>query len=268
VVTTTLHSVVLGRDVALHVWLPPGYEQPADSEKKYPVIYLFDGTNLFDAAGDAKEKMHLDASLDRLVSEGSLRPIIVVGIEQPNDSAARAEEYKVMRDPYVAPDGPEPHGARLPDFLRAEVMPKIAGMFRVSSEASQTGIGGLSYGGAAALYVLMHCPTTFGLAVIESPSLQLGNGQLLRDSVYLLGCGERVAIGIGTAEITASDKVPRTPELNRGWVRACETLAANLQAAYAPAQVRLEIDPDASHDFTAWARRFPRDLVFLFGAKS
>jgi enterochelin esterase-like enzyme len=265
VVTTTLHSIVLGRDVGLEVWLPPGYDAAENAARKYPVMYLFDGNGLFDAAGDAKEKMHLDASLDRLVADGALRPIVVVGIEQPKDPNARAEEYKVCRDPLLAPGGSEPHGSRLPEFLVAEVLPKIAASYRVSGERELTGIGGLSYGGAAALYLLMRWPTTFGLAIIESPSLHLGNGQLVRDSEHLFECGERVAIGIGTAEVEPGAVGPRTDDVNRGWVHACEAIAANLRAAYVPPDVHLEIEPGAGHKPDAWARRFPRDLVFVFG---
>lgn len=271
IVTTTLHSVVLGRDVALHVWLPPGYDAPANAQTKYPVMYLFDGKDVFDAVGDGKEKVHLDVALDRMVGDGTLRPVVVVAMEQLLDYVARAREYAVYRDVFNAPDGPEPHGQRLPDFIRGEVMPKIAAAFRVSAESTQTGIGGYSYGGAAALYLLMRCPMTFGLGSLESPSLQLGNGQLLRDTVYLASGGNRVAIGVGTKELGEDEDTVsfgRTKrEYNRGWVRSCETLAANLRAAFVPPEVRLEIEDNAGHNTASWGRRLPGDLVFLFGAK-
>lgn len=193
IVTTTLQSVGLGRDVALHVWLPPGYDAPANAETKYPVMYLFDGKDVFDAVGDGKEKVHLDAALDRMVSDGTLRPIVVVAMEQPPDYPSRRDEYTVYRDVFMAPDGPEPHGRLLPDFIRGEVMPKIAAAFHISAEPTETGIGGYSYGGIAALYLLMRCPTTFGLGSLESPSLQLGNFQLVRDSAMMARVDAAVA---------------------------------------------------------------------------
>ena len=272
IVTTTVHSVVLGRDVALHAWLPPGYDAAANAETKYPVIYLFDGTKVFDAAGDSKEKKaHLDVALERMVGEGTLRPIVVVAIEQLVDYPARRDEYTVYRDMFLAPDGAEPHGQRLAEFMLGEVLPKITSAFRVSRERAQMGIGGMSYGGTAALYLLMRCPMTFGLGSIQSPSLQIGNGQLLRDSVHLFFCGNRVAIGVGTRECgTDEDSMIagwKKGEFNRAFVRNCEILAANLREGVSPPVVQLEVEEGGEHNVEALARRLPKDLVFLFGTK-
>ncbi len=270
VANVALHSAILGRDVPLHVWLPPGYDEPANAGKKYPVMYLLDGKKMFDAVTDVKSELHLDASLDRLSAEGKLPPIVVVGIEQSDNDGTRRDEYTPYRDVFLASDGFETHGQRLPDFLVTEVLPKIGAAFRVSENWRERGIGGLSYSGAASLYVLMRLPTVFGLAVIESPSLQVGNGQLLRDTMFLTSAGVRVAIGVGTREAGPKESERLNGDglligdCNRWFVRSCETLATNLRALAIPPEVQLVVEEGAQHKAEAWARRIPQDLVFLF----
>lgn len=271
VVALTLHSVVLGRDVPLHVWLPPGYDDAASAATKYPVMYMLDGAEMFDAVAGEKKSMHLDATLERLTTEGKIGPIIVVAIDQPTTPEERGREYIPYRDPYNAPDGVAPHGNLLPEFLIAEVLPKISAGFRVTDDAGKTGIGGLSYSGAAALYVLIQRPAMFGLALIESPSLQVGNGQLLRDTINLTGAGRRVAIGVGTRELGQNeDELAfgfRKGDINRAAVHMNEILAAHLRAAAVPPEVQLTIEEGAEHKGEAWAGRYAKDFVFLFGKR-
>src|SRR5690606_289691 len=77
----------------LLVYLPPGYH---DSGRRYPVFYMHDGQNLFDArTGFGGQEWEVDETLDRLSAEGL--SAIVVGL--PNAGAARLSEYNPF--PYV-----------------------------------------------------------------------------------------------------------------------------------------------------------------------
>jgi hypothetical protein len=82
-----------------------------------------------------------------------------------------------------------------------EASPFIAANFRVTSNPRETGIGGTSLGGVAALYVLLNRPDRFGIGLLESPTLPLGNGQMLRDTTFLARGPDRVYIGVGTTEL-------------------------------------------------------------------
>lgn len=267
VANLSLHSVILGRDVPLHVWLPPGYDDPADAATKYPVMYMFDGAGMFDAVAGEKS-MHLDTALERLTVEGQLKPVIVVAIDQL-PKPERGREYMPYPDEWFQPDRRLVDGGRLPEFLVTELLPMISATFRVTGDSQETGIGGLSYSGAAALYALIHCPAKFGLAILESPSLQVGNGQLLRDTVNLVAAGRRVAIGVGTRELGQDEDTithgSRKGDVNRAAVHWSEILAANLRGAIMPPAVLLTVEEGAQHKNEAWARRFPKDFVFLFG---
>jgi enterochelin esterase-like enzyme len=119
--------------------------------------------------------------------------MIVVGIDSTHH---RDYQYSPYPSSVTNPDAPEPIGKRLPRFFAAEVIPFVSARYRVSDEAAHTGIGGVSLGGAAALYLALNRPDLFGLALLQSPSLLLGNGQFLRDTSSLVRGPDRVAIAL------------------------------------------------------------------------
>ena len=99
--------------------------------------------------------------------------------------------------------------------------------------------------------------------IIESPSLFVGNGRLLRDSVSLTNAPSRIALGIGTAE-SLDSWFPNAATLNAGWVRMMHSLADNLRAtAYSPTQVQLTIAEGAHHSNVEFGKRFAAGLLFI-----
>lgn len=271
--TTRFRSALLGRDVALNVWLPADYSRSADTQQKYAVMYLLDGSAAFAAsAKQGKPSLQLEAALDQLIRDKKIEPVIVVAVEENPQSDSRRMEYIPYRDLLRSPDGFEPNGKHLPQFLVAEVMPRIAAAYRVSGDPRKVGIGGFSYGAVAALEVLLQRPELFQLAILESPSLQVGNGQVLRDTANLVASGRRIAIGMGTREAGPNEgqrlKGYNVGELNAGLVRSVKLLADNLRGAAVPAEVQLVVEEGAEHNVTAWARRLPNDLLFLFAPEA
>jgi enterochelin esterase-like enzyme len=207
--------------------------------------------------------MNLTDALVRLVASGRIEPLIIVAVDEFPEDGGRRDEYLPYRDAIMAPGSPEPRGKVFPEFLVGELLPYVSGRYRVSGDPRKTAIGGLSYSGIAALYALINRPATFQLALIESPSLQSGNGQLLRDTEHLVLAGRKVAVGIGTMEGGKS----ADPALNKLGVQVVGALVANLKSAYIPPEVRFTVDEGASHEASAWVRRIPDDLVFLFGTE-
>src|SRR5580693_7565585 len=66
----------------LRVWLPPGYDDAQNASRTYPVFYLNDGQNLFEAiSAFGGVEWGVDETADRLIRQGAVPPMIVVGID-------------------------------------------------------------------------------------------------------------------------------------------------------------------------------------------
>jgi enterochelin esterase-like enzyme len=266
-----LQSKTYGASVTLRVWLPPGYGDTTNSDRKYPALYLFDGQNAFDecTAFHGEHELRIDETVTRLIAEHKIPPILVIGIDS---SARRNFEYSPYRDPISDPRAPEPIGNQLPSFLADEVLPFILSRYRATNDPTQTGIGGTSLGASAALYVALHRPDLFRLALIESPNLLLGNGQLLRETEFIVRAPDRIALGVGAEEV----HFPKIEEYlaplglaesdtDPGTVKMVEALASNLRGAYFKhPEIMLVIQPGANHSSQFWAQRIPDAIEFLY----
>ncbi len=263
--TFPLASDIFHNTRMLRVWLPPGF----DPLRKYPVLYILDGASAFDACTAFKhEEMRADETLTELIASGRIPPIIAVGVDNGSDAtgnvddgALRAREFLPFADP-TYPKSLVPLGAAFPTFLEKEVMPAIAARYPVGIGPDHTALWGASYGGVAALYVLLGRPDLFGAGIVESPALQVGNGQLLRDTTSLVIAPARLAIGVGTAEVT---DVPDATAVNKQIVRAVQQLVQNLKAAFVSGRVQLTVTPNGRHDTPTFGRRFQAGLLFLYG---
>jgi len=259
--TFELPSKVFDYARTVRVFLPPGYNEPANRERHYPVLYMFDGQNLFDAclAYDHVHEWQVDETVTRLVGEGKIEPLIVVGLD--NAKEKRAFEYLPWKDNIQNPGGPASGGDRMPEFLINEVMPAIAGKYRVATGKENTGIGGSSYGGIAALYVGISAPTVFGKVLAESPVLWPGNGKLVRETSFLAMAPQRVFMAYGGKEWDL-------PGANAAEVRMIQQVETNLKnSLMSPSEVKFVFDPEAHHNEEAWAKRLPEAMKFLFPAR-
>jgi predicted alpha/beta superfamily hydrolase len=254
-----LDSKIFANSRTIRVLVPPGYDAPANAARHYPVLYLLDGQNLFDAclSDVSHREWGVDETVDRLVAEHALPPLIVVGIDHAGKD--RAHEFLPYKDYIGNPTMPPPAGQRFPEFLTDEVMPLVSAHYRTLAGHANTGIGGSSYGGVAALYALLAKPTVFGYGLIESPTLWIGMGQLVRDTAPLAAAPNKVFIAFGGRE-------GGHPRQLAVMLRMIQTVESNFHAAgYDATNFRYVFDPDAAHNEDAWAKRLPGALTFLFG---
>ena len=258
--TFELTSMIFENKRTVRVWLPPGYGEAANRERKYPVLYMFDGQNLFDAclAFDHVHEWQVDETVTRLVGEGKIEPLMVVGID--NGGEKRAYEYLPWADRIQHPEMPPPAGTRLPEFLIQDVMPAVEAKYRVAKGRESTGIGGSSYGGIAALYVGVTAPVVFGKVLAESPILHVGNLEMVRYTSPQPVGPLKVFFGYGGKE-------SKTPGVDEAVVKMIHVVEGNLKnAAVWPSEVKVVYDPEAMHNEAAWAKRLPEALEFLFPA--
>jgi predicted alpha/beta superfamily hydrolase len=240
----------------LRVWLPPGYDDPANAGRHYPILYLNDGQNLFEASTSfTGVEWQVDETADRLIREGVVPPMIIVGMD--NGGKDRIREYMPHRS--LQPMMLRAQGTRYPTLLFKEVIPFMADNYRVANGPENMGLGGSSLGAQIALYTAAVRPGMIGRLLLESPSLWASNRQLIRLSRAVKRWPERIFLATGTAEAGRKDK-------DQSMVDDVRELAAILRrAGLDDNRLRLVLEDGATHHESAWARRFPQALAFLFG---
>jgi predicted alpha/beta superfamily hydrolase len=258
-------SRVFGNTRTLRVLLPDDYDAPVQQQRRYPVLYLNDGQNLFDVTTSTFNRMEwrVDETIRALVAAGRMREIIVVGI----DHAGRQErfrEYFPYVDTYLRPPEPNPQGRQYPTFLIDEVVPFIESRYRADRDPMWRGVGGSSAGALAAVYAVIARPGVFGRLLVESPSLYVDDARVLREAEPVAKWPERIVVGAGTAENASGQCDPATlePELVRDVRRFADVLA---RAGVSADRLRVTVVPCARHEEEAWAARLPEALAFLYG---
>ncbi len=240
----------------LRVWLPPGYDDPSNQSRYYPVLYLNDGQNLFESStAFGGVEWQVDETADRLIHEGAIPPMIIVGLD--NTGKDRIREYMPHRS--FHPRMLRVQGRHYPDFLTKEIMPFIQSTYRAATGPENTGLGGSSLGALIALYTAIARPGLIGHLLLESPSLWASNRQLTKESRAVRIWPDRIFLAAGTAEAGNLER-------SRTVVDDVRELAAIIRrAVLSETRLRLVIAEGAGHNESAWAVRFPEALQFLFG---
>jgi enterochelin esterase-like enzyme len=264
---------VKSRDVT--VWLPPGYDA---SDDRYPVLYMHDGQNLFEAATANFGEWGVDEHLERLIAGGQVLAPIVVGVWNTD---LRLREY-IPADLLAAlPDDMRGEvqsiygGPALSDgyvrFLAEELKPLIDARFRTLTSATDTTISGSSMGGLISLYAVMKRPDVFSAAACLSTHWPL-KVQGLEAGPELDAWRERL-VAAWTGVIAAG--LP-TPNAHRFYFdRGDETLdgfyaefqtevdAAFRRQGYGPDRFTSLVFPGAQHNEASWNSRLDVPLKFL-----
>jgi predicted alpha/beta superfamily hydrolase len=244
------HSEILPDDRAVSVYLPPQYLE--QGERRFPVLYLQDGQNLFDGRTSyiAGKTWNANTTADRLTEAGEIEPLILVGIA--NTGLRRMAEYTPTRDFKMG--GGE--GRNYAQLLIEELKPWIDSTYRTLPDAKNSGLGGSSLGGLISLYVGFAHPEVFGKLAVMSPSLWWDHRSILTAIEQQATKPDlRIWLDMGMAEgakhLRDTDMLERLL-LKRGW-------QSGVDLAYVTA-------PGAVHDERAWSDRFGDVLRFLFPA--
>lgn len=243
---------VPARDVI--VWLPPGYDAPADAGHRYPVIYFHDGQNVFDGATSfiPAQEWRADETADSLIRNHRVPPFIMVGIA---NTPQRMSEYTRVRDDRNGGGGQ----AAYDRFLIEELKPFVDATYRTRTKAVSTGIVGSSLGGLAAISLGLLHSDVFGLVGCVSPSVWWGNGEVVRFVQSGSGHPVRLWLDMGMAEGRAV-----MPSADENLIGARALRDACLARGWREgADLRYLEAPGAGHNERAWAQRLPSILEFL-----
>ncbi|OWY19980.1 T9SS C-terminal target domain-containing protein [Sphingobacteriales bacterium UPWRP_1] len=232
----------LDRYRRIWIYLPPDYET---SGKNYPVLYLQDGQNLFDAYYSFAGEWEIDESLNQLFNAGDYGAI-AVGID--NGGSLRIDEYSPwVNTSYGGGDGDE-----YAEFIVNTLKPYIDTHYRTLPQREYTGIMGSSMGGLISLYAALQYQDVFGKAGIFSPSFWFADdcytqaetiGKQYNMRIYLLAGG-----------LEGYSMVP-------DMLMMYNTL---LDSGFTPDELFYLVEPDGTHSEWFWNREFPDAYQWLF----
>lgn len=229
------------------LYLPPDYNDRP--EKKYPVLYMHDGQNLFDRNTSFAGEWRVDESLDSLYQTG-FNVGIVVGIE--NGGSHRLAEYT----PWPHPTYGGGEGDRYIQFIRNTLKPYIDNNYRTLPEGKHTGIMGSSLGGLISMYAGLQYPEDFTKVGALSPSFWFSSkiydladsAEHLNDSRFYLIAGTQEG-GNQVSDMIAMVNILQEKSLGYS-------------------QLFHETHQGATHSEWYWAREFPKAYQFLFSELS
>lgn len=169
ILDTAFYIPQLNRHRRVWIYLPESY---GTSRKKYPVLYMHDGQNLFDNATAGFGEWGVDEALDSL---GALHgETIVVAVDHGADK--RINEYS----PFDMEKYGKGEGDAYVDFLVQTLMPYINSHYRTRRHPKYTAIAGSSMGGLISFYALLKYPEKFGAAGVFSPAFWLVKEPLIK----------------------------------------------------------------------------------------
>ena len=246
-------SAALGNTRGVWVYWPPtALENP---KARFPVVYMHDGQNLFDAkTAFGGNEWKVDETMDAAAEDGSIREAIVVG---PENTANRLAEYTPTADPAYAPSGA---GDAYLKMLVEELKPRIDAELPTMPGRQDTAIVGSSLGGLISVYAGCKQATTWGLVGALSPSTWWDSKAILSTVLGTKGAAARplrVYVDSGDAG-ASSDGVADTARLADAY-RAL---------GYAEGvDLRYVVQKGATHSEVYWAQRLPGALAFLLGPR-
>jgi predicted alpha/beta superfamily hydrolase len=240
-------SQILGNVRDITVYLPPGSDEKDD--RHYPVLYMQDNQNLFDANRAYVPGNHwrLHEAADVAIGERTASPMIIVGVD--HGGPARADEYTHVEDPK------HKAGGRASDYGRMlieELKPMIDAKYRTLSDAENTAVGGSSLGGLVSLFLLIQHPEAFRRGAVMSPSIWWSNRAIIADFDAFQGKPSRLWLDIGGREGNEA-------------LRDARELRDHVQAkGWDEHTFRYYEDRRGDHSERAWAKRVRNALEFLF----
>ncbi len=234
-------SPQLNNSRKLRIYLPASYDE--NKAKRYPVLYMHDGQNLFDAKTAAYGvEWGIDETINRLVATGVMDEIIVVGIDNTPD---RIPEYTPCCDPKYGGGKLDAYQA----FVTDTVKPYVDQSLRTLPGKENTAIMGSSLGGIASIYIAQRRPDIFSMAGGVSSSFWWNNKAMVARPAA------RVAVKFYLDAGTLDDGLDETTQARD----------AMLKQGYRPdADLFYVVGEGGSHNEKSWAARVDKPLAWFF----
>ena len=241
VIVDKFASPQLHNSRSLRIFLPASYSE--NSTKCYPVLYMQDGQNLFDAkTSPYGVAWNLGATINRLVATGAMDEVIVVGIDNTPD---RIPEYTPCCDLQYGGGKVEAYGA----FVTETLKPFIDTHYRTLPDKEHTAIMGSSLGALASVAIVQRYPNLFSKAGAMSGSFWWN------DKAMIAKLPPRVAVRFYLDTGTKDDGLAETTLMRDALVK--QGYAVNRDLLFHTAD-------GATHDEASWGARVDKPLVWFF----
>jgi predicted alpha/beta superfamily hydrolase len=228
----------------VRVYVPPHLHR--EGRGPGPVLYMFDGQNLFHDEPSFAGGWHLHRTAERFARQKRRTPVIV-GIDHGGER--RIDEL----GPFPTDRGGGRTDALL-DWMGQALLPQIQRDFGVAREPEHVGVGGSSMGGLAALYAHFRRPELFGLVLSMSPALWFGNSRIF-EFIAASGKPWRSRIYLDSGGLEAGGAM----------LKAAQRLAEHLRGrGWDDSSLRFLASRRGTHNEKHWRRRAPLALEFLF----
>lgn len=244
IVSTRFNVPQLRRRRRISVLLPWDY---ASTKKRYPVLYLQDGQNLFEDTAPFGT-WAVDRQLAALSQRG-LGGFIVVAID--HGGSERVREFS----PYDSQRWGEGLGQEYARFLAETLKPHIDSHFRTRPDRAHTGIGGSSMGGLISIYAGILFPQVFSKFMIFSPSLWAAPKVYFEPVRFAPYSNTRIYLYAGAKEGSG---------MITNMLRFKEYMETH-GYDQSQLQIRMETDPQGKHTEDRWGIEFPKAAKWLYG---
>jgi predicted alpha/beta superfamily hydrolase len=220
------------------IYLPEGYDA---SSKKYPVLYMHDGQNLFDEFTSGFGEWGVDECLDSLIAKGK-PAAIVVGID---NGPERINEY----DPYDSEKYGKGKGDLYLSFIVKTLKPFIDQHYRTMPERNNTAIAGSSLGGLISYYAMLKYPKTFGKAGVFSPAFWIAPSLNAFADTAMTGLSGKIFFYAGGQE--SDDMVPDMKKI------------MDITGTNSKMNIYATTDPEGRHNEQAWRKWFAQFYLWM-----
>ena len=166
--TFTINSKILSETRRINVYVPPGSQESAGTP--LPVLYMPDG-------GLAEDFLHVAGLVQVSVGNGTMRPFLLVGIENTERRRDMTGPTENENDKKIAPR--VGGSAAFRKFIREELMPQVKERYRTTNE---TAIVGESLAGLFVVETFLLEPDLFDTYIAFDPSLWWNDQKLLGDA--------------------------------------------------------------------------------------
>ena len=234
-----------GLDRELAIYLPPSY---GETERRYPVIYMQDGQNLFDPEASFAGSWRVDLAMNWAATRGLEGIVVAV----PNTGDQRIAEYS----PFDDPEGGPGRGGDYVSHLAGTIKPLVDARFRTLPQRETTGVAGSSMGGLISLFAFFARPDVVRRhGGVESVPV-------VRGARYLWTARPgTLFIRAGSTSTWAARREPRPSSMPAGSATCC-LRRGTVQGVH----LRYVEDRAGKHEEAAWGRRFRAALPFLLSS--